>query len=201
MPRYCRHIDNRKRTAHTLRCMTAVDFAAFVDRLATVSGEAILPFFRTSLGVENKGRPGTLRSGDRRRPRRRDRHAHADPAELSRSRHHRRGIRQRAHRRRICLGARSDRRHQVVHRRHAGLGHADRADARRRAGVRHDAPAVHPRALHRRQQRGALPRTGRRARAAGAALRRARRRDAVDDQPAADEGRATARPSAGSSRR
>jgi myo-inositol-1(or 4)-monophosphatase len=38
--------------------MTAVDFAAFVDRLGTVSGEAILPFFRTSLGVENKGGPG-----------------------------------------------------------------------------------------------------------------------------------------------
>jgi myo-inositol-1(or 4)-monophosphatase len=38
--------------------MTAVDFAAFVDRLATVSGEANLPFFRTSLGVENKGGPG-----------------------------------------------------------------------------------------------------------------------------------------------
>jgi myo-inositol-1(or 4)-monophosphatase len=35
--------------------MTAVDFAAFVDTLATVSGEAILPFFRTSLGVEDKG--------------------------------------------------------------------------------------------------------------------------------------------------
>src|SRR5262245_46880653 len=35
--------------------MTAIDFAAFVDRLATVSGEAILPFFRTSLGVEDKG--------------------------------------------------------------------------------------------------------------------------------------------------
>jgi myo-inositol-1(or 4)-monophosphatase len=34
--------------------MTAVDFAAFVDQLATVSGEAILPFFRTSLGIENK---------------------------------------------------------------------------------------------------------------------------------------------------
>jgi myo-inositol-1(or 4)-monophosphatase len=34
--------------------MTAIDFSAFVDRLATVSGEAILPFFRTSLGVENK---------------------------------------------------------------------------------------------------------------------------------------------------
>jgi myo-inositol-1(or 4)-monophosphatase len=35
--------------------MTAVDFSAFVDQLATVSGEAILPFFRTSLGVEDKG--------------------------------------------------------------------------------------------------------------------------------------------------
>ncbi len=34
--------------------MTAIDFAAFVDDLATVSGEAILPFFRTSLGVEDK---------------------------------------------------------------------------------------------------------------------------------------------------
>jgi myo-inositol-1(or 4)-monophosphatase len=38
--------------------MTAVDFAAFVDRLATVSGDAILPFFRTSLGIENKAGPG-----------------------------------------------------------------------------------------------------------------------------------------------
>jgi myo-inositol-1(or 4)-monophosphatase len=38
--------------------MTAVDFAAFVDQLASVSGEAILPFFRTSLGVENKSRVG-----------------------------------------------------------------------------------------------------------------------------------------------
>jgi len=35
--------------------MTAIDFAAFVDQLATVSGDAILPFFRTSLGVEDKG--------------------------------------------------------------------------------------------------------------------------------------------------
>ena len=40
--------------------MTAIDFAAFVDRLATVSGEAILPFFRTSLGIDNKGAPGTF---------------------------------------------------------------------------------------------------------------------------------------------
>src|SRR5438128_8553893 len=38
--------------------MTAIDFAVFVDRLAAVSGDAILPFFRTSLGVENKGGAG-----------------------------------------------------------------------------------------------------------------------------------------------
>src|SRR5688572_7220918 len=35
--------------------MTAIDFAAFVDELAAASGDAILPFFRTTLGVENKG--------------------------------------------------------------------------------------------------------------------------------------------------
>jgi len=38
--------------------MTAVDFAAFVDQLADAAGEAILPFFRTSLAVEDKGRDG-----------------------------------------------------------------------------------------------------------------------------------------------
>src|SRR5205085_2384278 len=36
------------------RIMTAIDFSAFVDKLATVSGEAILPYFRTSIGVEDK---------------------------------------------------------------------------------------------------------------------------------------------------
>src|SRR3972149_12053773 len=38
--------------------MTAIDFAAFVDQLATVSGDPILPFFRTSIGVDNKGGGG-----------------------------------------------------------------------------------------------------------------------------------------------
>src|SRR5262245_48488371 len=38
--------------------MTAIDFSAFVDELATVSGETILPFFRTALSIEDKGRPG-----------------------------------------------------------------------------------------------------------------------------------------------
>jgi myo-inositol-1(or 4)-monophosphatase len=40
--------------------MTAIDLSAFVDRLAAVSGEAILPFFRTSLGVENKASGGAF---------------------------------------------------------------------------------------------------------------------------------------------
>lgn len=34
--------------------MTAIDFTTFVDKLATASGETILPFFRTALAVENK---------------------------------------------------------------------------------------------------------------------------------------------------
>ena len=38
--------------------MTAIDFASFVDQLATVSGETILPFFRTALAIENKDAGG-----------------------------------------------------------------------------------------------------------------------------------------------
>jgi myo-inositol-1(or 4)-monophosphatase len=38
--------------------MTPVDFVAFVDELASVSGETIKPFFRTALSVEDKGGPG-----------------------------------------------------------------------------------------------------------------------------------------------
>jgi myo-inositol-1(or 4)-monophosphatase len=34
--------------------VTAVDFATFVDQLASASGETILPFFRTALAIENK---------------------------------------------------------------------------------------------------------------------------------------------------
>ena len=40
--------------------MTAIDFAAFVDELATVSGETILPFFRTALSISDKGSPGSF---------------------------------------------------------------------------------------------------------------------------------------------
>jgi myo-inositol-1(or 4)-monophosphatase len=38
--------------------MTAIDFSSFVDRLATASGDTILPFFRTALSVENKKTTG-----------------------------------------------------------------------------------------------------------------------------------------------
>ena len=34
--------------------MTVIDFKAFIGRLATSSGETILPFFRTSLSIDNK---------------------------------------------------------------------------------------------------------------------------------------------------
>lgn len=36
--------------------MTAVDFAGFVNELASVSGQAILPFFRTSLAAADKSK-------------------------------------------------------------------------------------------------------------------------------------------------
>jgi myo-inositol-1(or 4)-monophosphatase len=38
--------------------MTAIDFQAFLDELATVSGETVLPFFRTALSIDNKRGPG-----------------------------------------------------------------------------------------------------------------------------------------------
>ncbi len=34
--------------------MTVIDFTAFIGRLATASGETILPFFRTALSIDNK---------------------------------------------------------------------------------------------------------------------------------------------------
>ena len=40
--------------------MTAVDFEGFVDRLAQVSGEVILPFFRSTIGAEDKSPGGVF---------------------------------------------------------------------------------------------------------------------------------------------
>ncbi len=135
--------------------VTVIDFTAFIGRLATASGETILPFFRTSLSIDNKSTP-RFRSGDRGRPRGGSGDAPADQGQLPPARHRRRGIRQRARGRRICLGAGSDRRHQILHRGLSDLGHADRAAAQGHAGVRHDAPALYRRALFRRQRLGAL---------------------------------------------
>ena len=96
----------------------------------------------------------------------------------------------------ICLGARSDRRHQELHFRHADLGHADRPHASRPAGLRHDGAAIHPRALLRRRQARAgcarsRPRAakrrrpnGRRARCARALARRSPRRRSSTTSPA-----------------
>jgi fructose-1,6-bisphosphatase/inositol monophosphatase family enzyme len=36
--------------------VTVIDFSAFIGRLATASGETILPFFRTSLSIEDKSK-------------------------------------------------------------------------------------------------------------------------------------------------
>jgi myo-inositol-1(or 4)-monophosphatase len=38
--------------------MTAVDFSAFVNELAVVSGKTIVPFFRTALSISDKGKRG-----------------------------------------------------------------------------------------------------------------------------------------------
>jgi myo-inositol-1(or 4)-monophosphatase len=40
--------------------MNAVDFEAFFARLADISGEAILPFFRSSIGAQNKAATGAF---------------------------------------------------------------------------------------------------------------------------------------------
>ncbi len=40
--------------------MSAVDFEVFIDQLATASGNAIRPFFRTSLGVDDKSGGGAF---------------------------------------------------------------------------------------------------------------------------------------------
>jgi myo-inositol-1(or 4)-monophosphatase len=40
--------------------MTAVDFSAFVERLAQVSGEVILPFFRSAIRAEDKSGGGSF---------------------------------------------------------------------------------------------------------------------------------------------
>src|SRR5687767_15334456 len=42
----------------TLTAMGLIDFSHFVNELATTSGQAILPFFRSSIAAEDKSRGG-----------------------------------------------------------------------------------------------------------------------------------------------
>src|SRR2546430_7246953 len=44
----------RARSAFKGIAVTVIDFTAFIGRLATASGETILPFFRTSLLIDDK---------------------------------------------------------------------------------------------------------------------------------------------------
>ena len=109
-----------------------------------------------------------VRSRHRGRPRRRGGDAPAHRPDLPRPWRHRRGIRPGPPRRRICLGARPDRRHQELHLGTADLGHADRPHAQRPAGLWHDVAAVHARALFRRRQARAPAHAGADARRAAA---------------------------------
>ena len=107
--------------------MTAVDFERFVEQLADVAAEAILPFFRTAIAAEDKAHGGAfdpVTEADRAAEIAMRRLIEATfPAMASSARS------SRPRRRRICLGARSDRRHQELYLRLSDLGHADRPDA------------------------------------------------------------------------
>ena len=113
------------------------EFVALAHRLADCAGEVAAPLFPHA----GRGRyQGRREPGDHRRPRGRGGDARADRGGLPGARHPGRGVRRRAHRRRVRLGARPDRRHQVVHHRPAAVRHADRAARRRPAGARHHRP-------------------------------------------------------------
>ena len=167
--------------------MTVIDFTAFIGRLATASGETILPFFRTSLSIDNKSV-----SHDFDPVTEADRAAEAVMRRLIKANFPQHGIvgeefgseREDAE---YVWVLDPDRRHQILHRRLSDLGHADRAVAQGHAGVRHDAPALYRRALQRRQRLGALSRAVGRTETGGAALCLAAGRNAVHHQPAADE--------------
>ena len=68
------------------------------------------------------------------------------------------------------------------------LGHPDRPDPQRPAGLRHDAPALHGRALLRRRRQRRATRARRRAAPAHPPLRLARRRDPVHHRPSSSTG-------------
>ena len=123
--------------------MTAIDFAAFVDELATVSGETIRPFFRSALGVENKSRSGGFDPVTAA-----DRAAEAAMRALIKRTFPEHGVigeefgADRPDAEYVWVLDPIDGTKSFI----CGLpawGTLDRADAGRRADLRHDAPAVH----------------------------------------------------------
>ena len=104
--------------------MTAVDFAAFVERLAQVSGEVILPFFRSAIRADDKSLGGVFDPVTEA-----DRGAEAAMRRLIAETFPAHGVigeeyRARSPRGGLCLGPRSDRRDQELRFRPADLGHA-----------------------------------------------------------------------------
>ena len=175
--------------------MTAIDFAAFVDELASVSGETILPFFRTALGGREQGPPAaSIRSPPPTAPAKR--HARADPQALSRSRHRRRGIRrERADAEYVWVLDPIDGTKSFI----SGMPVWGTLIALMRFGEPVFGMMHQPFTRERFTGDGGAARyrgPAGDARTARARLRDARRRHAVHHQPAADERRPTARPSA-----
>ena len=135
--------------------MTVIDFTAFIGRLATSSGETILPFFRTSLSIDNKS------ASDFDPVTEADRAAEAVMRRLIKANFPQHGIvgeefgNEREDAEYVWVLDPIDGTKSFIARL-SDLGHADRAAAQGHAGVRHDAPALYRRALFRRQRLGAI---------------------------------------------
>ena len=126
--------------------MTVIDFTAFIGRLATSSGETILPFFRTSLSIDNKS------ASDFDPVTEADRAAEAVMRRLIKANFPQHGIvgeefgNEREDAEYVWVLDPIDGTKSFIARL-SDLGHADRAAAQGHAGVRHDAPALYRRAL------------------------------------------------------
>ena len=165
--------------------MGLIDFTQFVNELATLSGQAILPFFRTAIAHGGQVPRRRVRPGHRGRPGRRSRPCASSSSAPSRPTAS--SARNSAPRTRdaeyVWVLDPIDGTRAFI----AGLpdlGHPDRADPQRPAGLRHDAPALHRRTLLRRRRQRHLSGAGRRAQAQDAPLRLAQGRDDLHHQPA-----------------
>ena len=136
--------------------MTVIDFTAFIGRLATSSGETILPFFRTSLSIDNKST-----SHDFDPVTEADRAAEAVMRRLIKANFPQHGIvgeefgNEREDAEYVWVLDPIDGTKSFI----SGFpiwGTLIALLAPGHAGVRHDAPALHRRALFRRQRLGAL---------------------------------------------